>query len=745
MVYVAGKLEKAGSDSADEYFQALLQAVEKAHLSSTYLRKAYQLAKHAHAGQFRFSGEEYIFHPLAVAEILIILRMDSTSLVVALLHDVVEDTLVSLDDIEKEFGVEVRQLVHGVTKMRSVGHEAEKNLQQENTEEQKKEADRHLHLENLRNLLLAMAQDIRVVMIKLADRLHNMRTLKALSRDKQRNIARETLDIYAPLANRLGIWQIKWELEDLSFRYLYPDKYHEIAKNLDERRVDRAEYIDNILVLLRSELSKKNIKADVTGRPKHIYSIWKKMQQKKLQFHELYDLRAVRIMLDNIADCYHALGIVHTLWSHIPREFDDYIATPKENNYQSIHTAVIGPQGKVLEIQIRTYDMHEHAEFGVAAHWRYKEGTKAKGSKDKDYEQKITWLRQLLQWQDEEVDAEDFIDRFKSEVFQDRVYVLTPQGEVIDLPKGATVLDFAFYVHTDVGSHCRGAKVNGRIVPLNYELQSGEQVNILTAKHIIPSRDWLNPQLGYLKTSRARAKARQWFKKQDYDKNLLEGREILEKELQRLGVNQDNVNVLCEKFSRGDKDTLYIAIGRGEISSGQIASALQNLMRKTPTEKIYRKAVTENPSNQITIAGIDNVLSQIAQCCKPVPGDHIVGFISKGRGVVIHNQNCKNIQSLQEENDSRLVEVAWRDDHNIHYYEVDIEVIAVDRQGLLRDISTVLSNLKINVSAVHTRNGENYLAYMRLTMDIYSIEQLSSVLNRLVQIRNVVEAYRVTE
>ena len=472
------------------------------------------------------------------------------------------------------------------------------------------------------------------------------------------------------------------------------------------------------------------------------------MKRKNLGFHQLYDLRAVRIHVNDLKDCYHALGVVHTIWKHIPYEFDDYIATPKENNYQSIHTAVIGPEGKTLEIQIRTYDMNQHAEYGVAAHWRYKEG--GKGSSH--YDQKIAWLRQLLEWKDEEKDAGDFIDRFKSEVFQDRVYVMTPEGEIIDMPQGATPLDFAFYVHTEVGARCRGAKVNGRMVPLTYELKSGEQVQVLTTRNGSPSRDWLNPQLGYLKTSRARAKVRSWFKQQNREQNLIAGREILEKEFHRLGISNLSHEKLAEHFKLNSAEHLFIEIGRGEITGGQIATAIQTLgghreNQPEPVEEPAQQTIELLPqgSGDITIYGIDNVLTQIAQCCKPVPGDEIVGFITKTKGITIHRSDCHNVQHAMEENSERLIEVEWN--HKVNQcYTIMIEVIAMDRQGLLRDITTILANLEINVLGVNTStNKSDYSARMRLTLEIAGIAPLSRALNRIGQLPNVVEVYRISQ
>jgi GTP pyrophosphokinase len=695
------------------------------------LRQAMVLARRAHEHQLRASGEPYISHAVAVADILVGLNLDHETLAAALLHDVAEDTPITLTEIEAECGPAVMHLVDGVTKMRLI-------REYEPGAEKGREAAR---AESLRKLLLAMAEDVRVVLIKLADRLHNMRTLKHLPEEKQRRIARETMDIYAPLANRLGIWHMKWELEDLAFRYLDPPTYKQIARFLQERRVDRQGFIDQVIGQLGDELRKAGIHADIEGRPKHIYSIWKKMRRKELGFHEIYDVRAVRILVDTVTDCYHALGIVHSLWPHIPREFDDYIATPKENLYQSIHTAVVGPEGKTLEVQIRTFDMDKHAELGVAAHWRYKEG----GKRDKGFEQKIAWLRQLLDWKEEEGSAGDFIDRFKSEVFQDRVYVLTPTGEVMDLPQGATPLDFAYYVHTQVGNRCRGAKVDGRIVPLSYELKTGEQVEILTAKQGEPSRDWLNPHTGYLKTSRARAKVRGYFKQQDHEKNLADGRASVERELHRLGVEGITFDRLSKQFSLQSADEFLIAVGRGDINASQLARAVHQITgeQARPAAEIATVKPKASGGGDIHIRGVGNLLTNYAGCCKPAPGDAIVGYITLGRGVTIHTRDCPNVLSMDEESRRRLIEVAWSGGTEQNTYQVDIEIEAIDRQGLLRDISTVLANEKVNVLATNTHSDRNSLmARMLVTVEVADTDHLSRVLSRVGQLPNVLEARR---
>ncbi|MDH5444672.1 MAG: GTP diphosphokinase [Gammaproteobacteria bacterium] len=700
---------------------------------SEQIWQAIELAKEAHKGQKRASGEPYVNHVVAVADILASLHLDAEAIIAAILHDVVEDSEFTLEDLSKRFGANVAGLVDGVTKMKIIDRGAESR------------GDKAvLQAENLRKLLLAMAEDVRVVLIKLADRLHNMRTLKYLPESKQLRIARETLDIYAPLANRLGIWQIKWELEDLSFRYLDQNAYKQVAQFLDERRVDREKYIAHAIKVLTTELKQADIEADIQGRPKHIYSIWKKMQRKGLGFHELYDVRALRILVNNKRDCYAALGIVHGMWKHIPKEFDDYIATPKENNYQSIHTAVVGSGGKTLEVQIRTQDMHAHAELGVAAHWKYKEGNKQDGM----FEQKIAWLRQLLEWNEESDDDGDFIDRFKSEVFQDRVYVLTPQGKVVDLPQGATPLDFAYHIHTEVGHRCRGARVDGRIVSLTYELKSGEQVDILTTRHSRPSRDWLNPQLGYLKTNRARAKVRTWLKALDYEINVASGRTALEKELHRLGVHEINHHTLAEHCNYKNLDDFLAALGRSDITSTQLAGAVQRiLLDEQPDEPSssnlsLARQYSGKSANDIAIEGVGNLLTNIANCCKPVPGDPIIGFITQGRGVTVHRRDCHNILKMDETKRGRLIAVDWGNAVTEKYL-VDVSVEAIDRQNLLKDILTILSNEHINMLAVNTHsNTQNHTATMKFRLEIQDLDQLSRILNRIGTLPNVMEVRR---
>ena len=698
------------------------------------IRRSIELARAAHEGQRRASGEPYLSHVLAVAEIVADLGLDHETVAAAVLHDVIEDSDYTVEDLEELFGETIARLVDGVTKM-AVMHDYEGGDSRERRNRQ--------NAESLRKLLLAMVEDIRVVLIKLADRLHNMRTLGFLDPERQQRIARETLDIFAPLANRLGIWQLKWELEDLSLRYIEPADYKRIASLLEERRLDREQYIQQVVSRLQRELARVGIRAEVTGRPKHIYSIWKKMQRKGVPFSEIYDVRAVRILVDDVTACYAALGVVHSLWRHIPKEFDDYIATPKENNYQSLHTAVIGPLGKVLEVQIRTHEMHEHAELGVAAHWAYKEG-----GADSALAQKINWLRQLLEWKEEETDAGDFISRFKSEVFEDRVYVFTPAGKVVDLPMGATPLDFAYYIHTDVGHRCRGAKVDGNIVPLTYTLKTGQQVEILTSRHGHPSRDWLNPSLGYLRTSRARVKVRAWFKQQDQGKNISEGRAILDRELRRLGLQEIRTQELAERFGFQRGDELLAAIGRGEVTNAQIAGAAQDRLmsrraEQQPEPPLRRERGGERSAGRgIHILGVGDLMTNLARCCHPVPNDPIVGYITRGRGVTIHRQDCPNVLRLQQQHAERLIEVSWSESEP-DTYPVDIRIVAYDRRGLLRDITALLSNEKINVLALTTTTSRKDLtASIRLTMEISDIGQLSRILTRLDQLPNVVEVRR---
>lgn len=696
------------------------------------LRRAASLAARAHAGQQRVSGEPYVLHALAVAKILADLGLDHETLAAAILHDVVEDTGIGLEDLKRDFGPRIAGLVDGVTKMRVI--QEFQNLPEGSRRVQ-------AQAENLRKMLLAMAEDVRVVLIKLADRLHNMRTLAALTGEKQQRISRETLDIFAPLANRLGIWQMKWELEDLAFQYLDPAAYRHTAGLLAEQRVDREAYIGRIVNTLLQELSQAGITAEVTGRPKHIYSIWRKMQNKGKEIEKIFDVRAVRVLVGDIRDCYAALGVVHSLWQHIPGEFNDYIATPKENNYRSIHTAVIGPERKMVEIQIRTHEMHTQAEWGVAAHWRYKEGLHP----DKQFDSKISWLRSLLDWKDEIAEAAEFVDQLKSDIFSERVYVFTPKGNIVDLPEGSTPLDFAYDIHSDIGHRCRGAKVNGQMVPLTYPLKNGDRVEILTVKEGGPSRDWLSPHLGYLHTSKARTRVTRWFREQNYDTSVAAGRAVLEREFHRLGLSDIKFEKLAQRFEFQKVDDFLEATGRGDIKPAQIVNAMQELAgqdfrAEQPAITPRAPGAPAKPSG-VTIQGIGNLLTRMAKCCNPLPGDPIVGFITRGQGVTIHRRDCANALRHHDEHNERLIEVSWGARRG-SAYPVAVEVMAYDRAGLLRDITSLLANEKINVLGVGTLTDKNQIAHMSFNLEIPDIGTLSRILALLDQIPNVMEVRR---
>lgn len=700
------------------------------------IRRACHLAQHAHIGQKRASGDPYFQHVLAVANILASAKLDHETIAAALLHDVAEDTAFTLEDIEDQFGGTVAKLVDGVTKMDVIdalpGHDPDMLKE-------------HAQAESLRKMLLAMAEDVRVVLIKLADRLHNMRTLSSLPRHKQKRIARETLDIFAPLANRLGIWQLKWELEDLSFRYLEPETYRSLAKMVEMRRVEREAYLEAFKSELSKLLEAANIQADIAARPKHIYSIWKKMQRKHVDYDKVYDALGVRVLVDEISQCYAVLGVVHAKWNYLRGEFDDYIATPKENNYQSLHTAVIGPEGRAVEVQIRTHSMHAHAEHGVASHWLYKEGQ----AFDSGYEEKLKWTRQLLDWKEEVSDAADFVDRFKSEVYADRVYVITPQGRIIDLERGATPVDFAYHIHTEVGHRCRGAKVNQQMVPLTYTLETGDQVEILTVKRGGPSRDWLNPHQGYVKTARARSKIQHWLRQQNFEQNLAAGRQSVDKELERLGLGQVNMQQLAEHFNCTKVDSFYAGVGRNEIKLGQVVHTAERLLdRKTVVEEpeVFKKIgkPQARDARGINVQGVGNLLTQLARCCKPIAGEPIGGYITRGHGVSIHRRDCANFLRLSSESPERLIEVSWGHEADKHY-SVDIEVIAYDRHGLLHDITSVLANNKVNLIAANTLSDKRRnQAKMSLTIEISGIDDLSRVLAKISQLPNVMHVRRIS-
>jgi GTP pyrophosphokinase len=738
MVAVKSEITTQDAVEFDSWLQSISEGRSAAEMD--FICRACELAQQAHFGQFRASGEPYFQHSLSVANILAELRLDHETIAAALLHDVLEDTPITYKDIEEEFGESVAKLVDGVTKMGQI---------QEYRGLSKKSKKERAQAESLRKMFLAMVDDVRVVLIKLADRTHNMRTLYHLREDKRKRIAYETMEIFAPLANRLGIWQIKWELEDLSFRHMEPETYKQIARMVDERRLSRENFVQNVAKLLQDELKKRGISSDVKGRPKHIYSIYRKMKRKGVDFDQIYDVRAVRVLVKEIADCYATLGIVHTLWRPVPNEFDDYIAAPKDNLYQSLHTAVFGPEGKILEVQIRTFKMHQDAELGVAAHWRYKENSRS----DPAFDNKITWLRSLMEWKEDVVDAKDFIDQVKAEVFQDRVHVLTPGGDVVDLPFGSTPIDFAYYIHTEVGHRCRGAKINGKIVPLDYVLKNGDQVEILTAKRGGPSRDWLNSHLGYLKTSRARSKVSHWFRYQNHEENVTNGRTILERELRRLGLSEINFEKVAGTFHINKVDDFLAAIGRGDISTTQMVSAINEVVQSNEDQQTEEwtlmpaQVVSKVPPNGIAtgikVQGVGDLMTNLAQCCRPVPGDtDIVGYITRGRGVTIHRRDCPNVLSLIDRAPERLIAVDWGLVDNITY-PVDVSIDAFDRPGLLRDITSIVANQRINMLSVNTQtNKANNKARLAVTLEIKDLDQLSRILTMIEQLPNVIEVRR---
>lgn len=678
---------------------------------------------------------------LEMAEILADLHLDCDTLVAAVLYRSVREKKLALDKVQHQFGQTVAKLIGGVMRMAAISNISTHSNDTVMGLESSEQAD------NVRKMLVAMVDDVRIALIKLAERTCAIRAVKKAPIEKRQRVAREVSDIYAPLAHRLGIGHIKWELEDLSFRYLHPYDYKYIAKLLDEKRIDRQVYIDNVIQVLRDALLNEGIRdPEINGRAKHIYSIWRKMRRKNISFSEVYDIRAVRILVATEQDCYRALGIVHSLWRNIPNEFDDYIANPKENGYRSLHTAVKGPNNRVLEVQIRTRTMHEEAEFGVCAHWRYKksdhEGT------SNSYEQKIEWLRQVLEWH-EEVGGNPWEDHLPRGIEQDRIYVFTPDGHVVDLPESATAVDFAFRIHSDIGLRCKGAKVNGRIVPLNQTLKTADQVEILTANRESPSRDWLIPALGYITTSKARSRLQAWFKQQDREQNVADGRALLDREFLRLAFENVDYEQLAQKLNLKTLDDLYAAVGTGDLSVDRIINAAQRLFKvdKVPepaTSLVGRATSSEQGASDIYIDGVGNLLSHIAQCCKPIPGDSITGYITLGRGVSIHRQDCPNILQLVADEPERIIKVDWAEKPE-QFYSVDVMIEAFDRHGLLRDITALLDRERINVSAMQTlSNKSKNTVDMSLRIEVSSFSDLSRVLVRLSRLPNVSSVKRKT-
>jgi len=692
----------------------------------TLVEDASRFALEAHQGQVRKSGEPYVEHPFQVAMTLAELQLDAAALAAALLHDVPENCGIPISQIEAKFGSDVAKLVDGVTKLGKLSQRASGEVVVSESQ-----------VENLRKMLVAMAEDLRVVFIKLADRLHNMRTLDALPSERQRNIAQETLDIYAPLAHRLGIWELKWQLEDLAFRFLNPEKYRQIASLVAARRAQRESFITRVIEILRGEFEQVGLNAEVSGRPKHIYSIYQKMENYAAQgkeFDDIHDLLAIRVLVGTVSDCYRALGIVHNLWRPLPEGFDDFIANPKPNGYQSLHTVVMFQGVTPLEVQTRTREMHHVAEYGIAAHWRYKEGEKT----DIKFEEKLAWLRQLVEWHRELSGAEEFLESVKTDIFIDQVFVYTPKGEIKNLPKDSTPLDFAYRVHTELGHRCTGAKVNGRLVPLNCQLKNGDVIEIITSKKAKgPSRDWLSPHLGYVKTSHAKQKIRQWLKKQEMTENIGRGREILDKELRHLGVKLSEREELAKLFKYDSVDDFLAAIGDGSITTHQIA--VQLAAQQEP-QKVTTEAVRAAPSTSaIRVLGVGDLLTRLAQCCHPVPGDKVIGYITRNRGVSIHRQDCHNI--IHEDERERLVPVEWGQTDSV--YPVDIQVESWDRVGLVRDITTLVADEKVNISGVNLVNHSDHTISLYFTLEMGGLAQLSRLLAKIEGVRGVMSVARV--
>ncbi len=688
---------------------------------------AYNFALKAHQGQVRKSGEPFVEHPLQVALILVELQLDASTLAAALLHDVPENCGIPVSEIEAKFGADIAKLVDGTTKLGKFSLRAPS----------KGVAAGQQQAENLRKLLVAMAEDLRVVFIKLADRLHNMRTLDVLSPERRRGIAQETLEIYAPLAHRLGIWELKWQLEDWSFRYLEPRQYRQIVNLVAARRARRESFIAQVIQILKAEFDRIGLRAEISGRPKHIYSIYQKTQRYSAQgkhFDDIHDLFALRVLVGTVPDCYSAVGIIHSLWRPMPEAFDDFIANPRPNGYQSLHTAVMCLGTTPLEVQIRTQEMHHIAEYGVAAHWRYKEGEK----KDIHFEERIAWLRQLIEWHREFSGAEEFLESVKTDIFIDQVFVYTPKGEIKDLPRGATPLDFAYRVHTEVGHRCIGAKVNGRLVPLSYELKNGDVVAIMSAKVARgPSRDWLNPHLGYTRTSHAREKIRQWFKRQERAENIERGRELLEKELRHLGVKLSKREELAKLFKYDSLDDFLAALGYGGITRHQIA--LKLAAEQEQPKVVAEVAPSKAPVSAVQVLGVGDLLTHLAQCCRPVPGDKIVGYVTRSRGVVIHRQDCYNVTHQDEP--ERLIAVEWGQVDSL--YPVSIQIEAWDRVGLIRDITTVIAEEKVNIAAMSSINHADHTVTEYFTLETKGLAQLSRLLVKIEGVGGVISVTRV--
>ncbi|BAB81644.1 TPA: RelA/SpoT family protein [Clostridium perfringens] len=706
------------------------------------VKKAYDLAFEAHKEQKRESGEPYITHPISVAMILADMGMDTNTIVAGLLHDVIEDTDYTYEDISNIFNVEVANLVDGVTKLGKIKYKSKEEQQ----------------ADNVRKMLLAMAKDIRVIIIKLADRLHNMRTLKYMKPEKQKKKAQETLDIFAPLAHRLGISKIKWELEDLCLRYIHPEEYYDLVNMIAEKRVEREKFISRIIKELKENLDKANIDSDIEGRPKHFYSIYRKMVNKHKSIEQIFDLTAIRILVNTVKDCYAVLGIVHTIYKPIPGRFKDYIAMPKPNMYQSLHTTVIGSEGKTFEIQIRTFEMHRTAEYGIAAHWKYKSGINGTDSKDMTFENKLTWLRDILEWQKEAVDATEFMEGFKLDLFSDEIFVFTPKGVVINLPAGATPIDFAYKIHTDIGNKCVGAKVNGKIVTLDYKLKTGEIVEILTSSSSRgPNIDWLN----IANSNQARSKIKQWLRKARREENLERGKEMLDKECKKQSLVFSDLSKgplydkLLKRYHLNNVEEIYVAIGEGELLSSTVISKLkENIVKQVAEEELNKnieeqiakteRQIKKKQNYGVTVKGLNNIMVRFARCCNPVPGDDIAGYITKGRGVSVHRKDCSNFKAIVEKQREKVVDVSWGTEKGAAYV-AELEVKAEDRMCLLSDVMLVITDSNLSLLSLNAKSGRNGVANINIQVKIDNIEQLKELMKKIRRLQGILDVYRVNK
>ncbi|MDK0926066.1 bifunctional (p)ppGpp synthetase/guanosine-3',5'-bis(diphosphate) 3'-pyrophosphohydrolase [Clostridium perfringens] len=706
------------------------------------VKKAYDLAFEAHKEQKRESGEPYIIHPISVAMILADMGMDTNTIVAGLLHDVIEDTDYTYEDISNIFNVEVANLVDGVTKLGKIKYKSKEEQQ----------------ADNVRKMLLAMAKDIRVIIIKLADRLHNMRTLKYMKPEKQKKKAQETLDIFAPLAHRLGISKIKWELEDLCLRYIHPEEYYDLVNMIAEKRVEREKFISRIIEELKENLDKANIDSDIEGRPKHFYSIYRKMVNKHKSIEQIFDLTAIRILVNTVKDCYAVLGIVHTIYKPIPGRFKDYIAMPKPNMYQSLHTTVIGSEGKTFEIQIRTFEMHRTAEYGIAAHWKYKSGVTGTDSKDMTFENKLTWLRDILEWQKEAVDATEFMEGFKLDLFSDEIFVFTPKGVVINLPAGATPIDFAYKIHTDIGNKCVGAKVNGKIVTLDYKLKTGEIVEILTSSSSRgPNIDWLN----IANSNQARSKIKQWLRKARREENLERGKEMLDKECKKQSLVFSDLSKgplydkLLKRYHLNNVEEIYVAVGEGELLSSTVISKLkENIVKQVAEEELNKnieeqiakteRQIKKKQNYGVTVKGLNNIMVRFARCCNPVPGDDIAGYITKGRGVSVHRKDCSNFKAIVEKQREKVVDVSWGTEKGAAYV-AELEVKAEDRMCLLSDVMLVITDSNLSLLSLNAKSGKNGVANINIQVKIDNIEQLKELMKKIRRLQGILDVYRVNK